>query len=253
MARKRLSKRSYFARFKDRAVSSGVLISLRIGQCLKWPYCCLRVFWNRALSVLLNSSLERLSTARLRQIVPRDQVSPLLVVYCSLFVVSRNFLIHKNCFELFLNAHFLFCEIFNLNLTFAVYVKALTLYYHSQKTNRIGATRPFPLAVSCSRCTWTNEQFHRINFSDDNAAITGSTCTWFSLTLHAMPCIDLSWTSHLYHCLSRVFTASKLFISSKERSVLREMLATDIYMISLIERLRTIDCVGVFKGSSWRP
>ena len=36
-------------------------------------------------------------------------------------VVSWNFFIHKNCFELFLSVHFLFWEIFNLlNLTFAV-------------------------------------------------------------------------------------------------------------------------------------
>ena len=33
------------------------------------------------------------------------------------------FLIHKNCFELFLSVNFLFWEILNSNLTFAVYVK----------------------------------------------------------------------------------------------------------------------------------
>ena len=37
-------------------------------------------------------------------------------------VVSRNF-VNKNCFELFLSAHFLFWENLNLNLTFAVYEK----------------------------------------------------------------------------------------------------------------------------------
>ena len=47
-----------------------------------------------------------------REFVPRVQVSSLLVVYSSLFlhiilVVSGNFF-HKNCFELFLSAHFLF-------------------------------------------------------------------------------------------------------------------------------------------------
>ena len=43
----------------------------------------------------------------------------------------------------------LICEILNLHLTFAVYVKALTLYYRSQKTNKIGApSRPFSLTVS---------------------------------------------------------------------------------------------------------
>ena len=44
-----------------------------------------------------------------REFVPRDQVSSLLVVYCSLFLhINLQFFIHKNCFELFLSAHFLF-------------------------------------------------------------------------------------------------------------------------------------------------
>ena len=59
-----------------------------------------------------------------REFVPRDQVSPLLVVHCSLFLdMNQQFhaiFIHKKCFELFLSAHFLFSEIVNLNLTFAV-------------------------------------------------------------------------------------------------------------------------------------
>ena len=40
------------------------------------------------------------------------------------------FFIHKNCFELFLSAHFLFSEILNLNLTFAAYriLDAQTLF-----------------------------------------------------------------------------------------------------------------------------
>ena len=61
-----------------------------------------------------------------REFVPRDQVSPLLVVtiYFSThkLVVSRNFF-RKNCFEHFLSANLLFWEILNLNLTLAVYVK----------------------------------------------------------------------------------------------------------------------------------
>ena len=79
-----------------------------------------------------------------REFLPRDQISPLLAtsspglfppwgrgcVTCRLLfitsthklVVSRNFL-HKNCFELFLSAHFLFWENLNLTLTFAVYQK----------------------------------------------------------------------------------------------------------------------------------
>ena len=62
-----------------------------------------------------------------RKFVPRDQVSPLQYTcrYCSLFqhINQSSFtqcFIHNNCFELFYFAHFLF---FNLNLTFAVYVK----------------------------------------------------------------------------------------------------------------------------------
>ena len=73
-----------------------------------------------------------------RKFVPRDQVSPLLDDYCSLFqlgaqhklVVSRNFLsirIVLSCFYLpraimaLVSTHFLFWEILNLNLLFAVY------------------------------------------------------------------------------------------------------------------------------------
>ena len=60
-----------------------------------------------------------------REFVPREQVSPLLVVYCSLFfhiLISSftQFFIHKNSFELFLSALILFLEIIYLNLTFAV-------------------------------------------------------------------------------------------------------------------------------------
>ena len=50
-----------------------------------------------------------------REFAPRDHVSTSLVAYCSLFqqkklVVSRNFFLsmHKNRFELFLSARFLF-------------------------------------------------------------------------------------------------------------------------------------------------
>ena len=46
-----------------------------------------------------------------REFVPRDQLSPLLAVYCSLTTSSFTvhfFLIHKDCFEPFLSAHFLF-------------------------------------------------------------------------------------------------------------------------------------------------
>ena len=60
-----------------------------------------------------------------RELVTREQVSSLLVVYCSLFfhiLISSftQFFIHENSFELFLSAHILFFEIIYLNLTFAV-------------------------------------------------------------------------------------------------------------------------------------
>ena len=44
----------------------------------------------------------------------------LFIISTHKLVVSRNFLSNKNCFELFLSAHFLFWEILNLNLTFVV-------------------------------------------------------------------------------------------------------------------------------------
>ena len=44
----------------------------------------------------------------------------LFIISTHILVVSRNFFIHKNCFELFLSAHFLFWDILNVNLTFAV-------------------------------------------------------------------------------------------------------------------------------------
>ena len=44
----------------------------------------------------------------------------LFIISTHNLVVSRNFLSNKTCFELFLSAHFLFWEILNWNLTFAV-------------------------------------------------------------------------------------------------------------------------------------
>ena len=59
-----------------------------------------------------------------RKFVPRDQASPLLVVYCSLQLqvnwYDRIDSIHKDCFKLFLSAHFSFWKFINLNLTFGV-------------------------------------------------------------------------------------------------------------------------------------
>ena len=43
-----------------------------------------------------------------------------LIISTPKLMVSRTFFIHKNCFQPFLSAHFLFWEIHNSNLTFAV-------------------------------------------------------------------------------------------------------------------------------------
>ena len=54
-------------------------------------------------------------------------------------VFSSNFFIYNNCFEPFLSAHFLFWEIFNLNLTLFVYVKllwSLTLFSLSSELSQ---------------------------------------------------------------------------------------------------------------------
>ena len=61
---------------------------------------------------------------RQTRIVPRDQVS-ILLVFILFFLYTwisgfTQFFIHKKCFELFLSAHFLLWAILNLNLTFAV-------------------------------------------------------------------------------------------------------------------------------------
>ena len=66
---------------------------------------------------------------RLRQMAnvnftPRDQVFSLPVVYCTALLKNKYLyviFIHNNCFELFLDAYFLFREIKNLKLMFAVY------------------------------------------------------------------------------------------------------------------------------------
>ena len=59
-----------------------------------------------------------------REVVPRDQVFPLIVVYCFLLLHRNKWFhasfIHKKCCGQFVSAYFLFWEILNLNLTFAV-------------------------------------------------------------------------------------------------------------------------------------
>ena len=58
------------------------------------------------------------------EFVPRDQVFPLVVVYCLLLLLKIKFFhasfIHKNCSGQLLSTYFLFWRILNLNLTFAV-------------------------------------------------------------------------------------------------------------------------------------
>ena len=59
-----------------------------------------------------------------RKFVPRDQASPLLVVYCSLQLRVDRYVridsIHKDCCKLFLLVHFAFWKFLNFNLTFGV-------------------------------------------------------------------------------------------------------------------------------------
>ena len=68
------------------------------------------------------------------------------------------FFIHKNCFELFSSAYFLFWDTFNLNLSFAVYVK-LTLSTVNQRmeTNRADATLESSISplLSSSEGIWS--------------------------------------------------------------------------------------------------
>ena len=88
------------------------------------------------LPALRREPWERGWAKRLRQIVQRDQVSPLLVINCSLWlVVARNFLSIKiiNCLELFYLLIFVF-EKFSTwiwRLPFAVYVKLKLLSFLS--------------------------------------------------------------------------------------------------------------------------
>ena len=62
-----------------------------------------------------------MANANLRH-VPKFPLYLLFTVYYFYTYISsfKQFFIHKNCFELFLTAHFLFWEIRNLNLIYAV-------------------------------------------------------------------------------------------------------------------------------------
>ena len=105
----------------------------------------------RALRSVLHP-LERLrftfTPNRKREFVPRDQVSPLFFVYCSLLLhKNKKFyasFIHKNRFGLFLSAYFLFWEILNSRLPFAVRRKreSYSLYYFQAP-----ATQGMPEAI----------------------------------------------------------------------------------------------------------
>ena len=62
---------------------------------------------------------------RQTRICTRWPTVPIICLYTVFFFYTwisgfTQFFIHKNCFELFLSAHFLLWEILNLNLTFAV-------------------------------------------------------------------------------------------------------------------------------------
>ena len=75
----------------------------------------------------------------------RSSLRPRTVVYTQISSFTQ-FFIHKNCFELFLSAHFLFWEILSLNLTFAVcrVREASTLIISSSNDSR----RPSILQVT---------------------------------------------------------------------------------------------------------
>ena len=53
-----------------------------------------------------------------REFVPRDQVFPLIVVYCVLLLLEKQF--HASFIHKIMDYYFLFWDILNLNLTFAV-------------------------------------------------------------------------------------------------------------------------------------
>ena len=83
---------------------------------------------SRAMGHSFFKTIERLSITFTsngkREFVPRDQVSSrlLFIISTHKLVVSRNFLEYPKEFsKVFLSAHFLFSEILNLNLKFAVW------------------------------------------------------------------------------------------------------------------------------------
>ena len=99
--------------------------SIKLYPCDWSP--CGELLWRFGKPLLERLSFTFTSNGK-REFVPRDQVSPLiLVLFCSLLprinFFYTQFLILRNCFEPCLSAHFLFWKILNLNLTFAVYVK----------------------------------------------------------------------------------------------------------------------------------
>ena len=103
-------------------------------------------------------SLERLSITFAsngkRKFVPRDQVSSLLVVYCSLFPQKissfTRFFIHKNCFELFFSCSFsilrnsqLESDVCRLPSTWCLN----SLFYSRIRQRKNEANSVFPLAT----------------------------------------------------------------------------------------------------------
>ena len=144
--------------------------------------------------VLLNSSLERLSITfsshGKREFVPLHQFS---LFTCRLpFIISTHKLVSRN----FLSIRIVLSRFYMLIFYFEKFPTWICLLPCTWrlKLSIIVVKRLIGL-VHRDPFHWpyraVDEQFHRINFSGDKAAIKGSTCTWFSLTLHATSCVDL--------------------------------------------------------------
>ena len=113
---------------------------------------------------------------------------PVLVIHCSLFLHINNIssfmqlFIRKNCFELFLSAHFLFWEILNLNLTFAIYMKLELSIFNLNHMGNLSAETFHPFAFT----SWHSEKsqlFLYNNYTD----------TWIMK-------INKHYSTHSEHC-----------------------------------------------------
>ena len=132
-----------------------------------------------------------LFTCRLLFIIPTHKLE-----------ISRNFVIHKNCFELFSSAHFLFWEILILNLTlvpFAVYVK-LRLSIVCTKVSYHCSVRAVHEAIlqekRCSMC----QQSVPLHFTKTNATLSFTTLTQSKLWISNYPVPSWFFRDNLQHC-----------------------------------------------------